>query len=124
MQDVLNSVILNSYPNANDVISIQSYRPNYLSYPARVTLRTIDGNLATCVLKGSEDEDKVLFEGAGAKAGLVERYLYKHNVAPQAFWVRLVLRGVSYLQQTTPADASTHMVNVITESVYRLRDSV
>ncbi|MCB0085162.1 MAG: hypothetical protein KDE47_29680, partial [Caldilineaceae bacterium] len=62
MQDVLNSVILNSYPNANDVISLQSYRPNYLPYPARVTLRTIDGNLATCVLKGSEDEDKVLFE--------------------------------------------------------------
>jgi hypothetical protein len=63
MQDILKSAILNSYPNAKEIVSIQSYRPNYLEYPARVTIRTTDGNLAACALKVSQQADILSLEG-------------------------------------------------------------
>jgi aminoglycoside phosphotransferase (APT) family kinase protein len=58
--------------------------------------------------------------GAGAKAGLVERYLYAHQVAPTAFLVRLVLRGLSHLQDSSPTDPLPFMLQVISDAVHRL----
>jgi aminoglycoside phosphotransferase (APT) family kinase protein len=58
--------------------------------------------------------------GAGAKAGLVERYLYTHQVSPAAFLVRLVLRGLSHMQDTSPTDPPRFMLQVITDAVHRL----
>jgi aminoglycoside phosphotransferase len=58
--------------------------------------------------------------GAGAKAGLVERYLYEHDVEPRTFLLRLVLRGLTHVQHV-PADGSArHMIEVIREAVGRL----
>jgi aminoglycoside phosphotransferase len=36
--------------------------------------------------------------GAGVKFGLVERYLYNHNIEPAAFLLRLVLRGLWHIK--------------------------
>lgn len=57
----------------------------------------------------------------GIKSGLVERYLFKHNVTPSTFLVRLILRGLSYIQQTNPTDKPHHMLNVTTNAVRRLK---
>jgi hypothetical protein len=62
--------------------------------------------------------------GAGAKSGLVERYLYEHGVAPEAFWVRLVLRGLSHMQDTSPADPPGFMVGVVSDAVRQLRQAL
>jgi aminoglycoside phosphotransferase len=61
---------------------------------------------------------------AGAKAGLVERYLYRHQVAPAAFLVRLVLRGLSHVQETSPADPPAYMLQVITDAAHRLKHAL
>jgi hypothetical protein len=58
--------------------------------------------------------------GAGAKVGLVERFLYRRQVSPVAFLVRLVLRGLSHLQDTSPTDPPTYMLQVISNAVDRL----
>jgi aminoglycoside phosphotransferase len=58
--------------------------------------------------------------GAGAKVGLVERYLYEHQVAPAAFLARLVLRGLRHVQDTSPADPPHYMMHVITDALRRL----
>jgi aminoglycoside phosphotransferase len=58
--------------------------------------------------------------GAGAKVGLVERFLYTHQVAPAAFLVRLVLRGLFHLQDSSPADPPHFMLQVIADAVERL----
>jgi len=58
--------------------------------------------------------------GAGAKAGLVERYMYEHQMAPAAFLVRLVLKGLQHIQATDPANPPHYMVQVITEAMSRL----
>ncbi len=59
--------------------------------------------------------------GAGAKAGLVERYLYEHGVAPADFLGRLVLRGLRHVQETAPANPPVYMLSVIADAVQRLR---
>lgn len=58
--------------------------------------------------------------GAGAKAGFVERYLYEHDIAPHDFLVRLVLRGLSHLQETDPGKPPRYMQKVIADAVERL----
>jgi len=58
--------------------------------------------------------------GAGAKVGLVERYLYEHGVAPVDFLGRLVLRGLRHVQETSPENPSVYMLNVIADAVQRL----
>jgi aminoglycoside phosphotransferase (APT) family kinase protein len=57
---------------------------------------------------------------AGAKAGLVERYLYEHGIAPEAFWVRLVLRGLWHLQGADPGNPPPYMQKVIASAMERL----
>src|SRR5262245_1216427 len=55
MQDRLYTTILRIYPQAVAILDIQSYRPGYLPYPARITVQTTAGTPATCVLKVSSD---------------------------------------------------------------------
>lgn len=57
----------------------------------------------------------------GVQAGLVERFLYEHQVAPAAFLVRLVLRGLTHLQDTAPADPPRYTLQVIVNAAERLR---
>lgn len=64
--------------------------------------------------------DDALGWGAGAKAGLVERYLYEHQVAPAAFLVRLILRGLRHVQETDPAAPPCYVMQVIGDAVRRL----
>lgn len=59
--------------------------------------------------------------GAGAKVGLVERYLYEHNVAPAAFLPRLVLRGLWYIQDSDPLHPPEYMLRVVENAVARLK---
>ncbi|HEX5414697.1 MAG TPA: phosphotransferase [Chloroflexota bacterium] len=58
--------------------------------------------------------------GAGAKVGLVERYLYARNVAPSAFLPRLVLRGLTHLSGHSPEKPPHHLLDVIANAVHRL----
>ncbi|MEZ4859835.1 MAG: phosphotransferase [Caldilineaceae bacterium] len=59
--------------------------------------------------------------GAGAKAGLVERYLYEHQIAPTDFLGRLVLRGLRHVQETSPENPPNYMLQVIAGGVQRLK---
>jgi hypothetical protein len=68
---------------------------------------------------------------AGIKAGLVEKYLYAHNVAPLDFLPRLVLRGLRNLQESAMAAAGSqnafvapeYMLKVLADGVSRLKAS-
>lgn len=62
--------------------------------------------------------------GAGAKMGLVERFLYTHQVAPAAFLVRLVLRGLFHLQDASPTDPPHYMLQVIASAAQQLRQNL
>ncbi|MCB0127478.1 MAG: phosphotransferase [Caldilineaceae bacterium] len=59
--------------------------------------------------------------GAGAKAGLVERYLFAHGVAPVDFLGRLVLRGLWHVQEMSPENPPSYMLHVIANAVRQLR---
>ncbi len=58
--------------------------------------------------------------GAGARVGLVERYLFEHQLPQVAFFVRLVLRGLYHLQDTSPTDPPRYMLQVITDAAHQL----
>ena len=64
--------------------------------------------------------DDAIGWGAGARVGLVERYLYRHQVPPAAFLVRLVLRGLHHLQDTSPSDPPRYMLQVIADAAHQL----
>ena len=62
----------------------------------------------------------------GVKSGLVERYLYAHNVAPLDFLPRLVLRGLRHLQESHASAqnayvAPEYQLNVIAAALKRLK---
>ena len=117
MPDQLHAAILEMLPHATNVVDLQTYRPGYLPYPARVTLQTKTGGFAKFLLWA----DDAYGWGAGAKAGLVERYLYDHDVAPVDFWGRLVLRGLHHVQGTSPESPPDYMLHVIVAGVQRLK---
>lgn len=71
---------------------------------------------AKFVLWGDDD----LGWGAGIKAGLVERYVYEHQVPPAMFLVRLLLRGLHHIQETDPSNPPRYMVQVAIDTVSRL----
>jgi hypothetical protein len=50
--------LLAAYPPGAHVVDIQSFRPGYLPYPARVTVETSEGMQAHCVLHVDEDAEK------------------------------------------------------------------
>lgn len=62
--------------------------------------------------------------GTGAQAGLVERYVYEHQLAPAAFFVRLILRGLHHIQDTDPTKPPHYMIQVVTDAVGRLRQAL
>ena len=62
--------------------------------------------------------------GAGAKAGLVERYLYVHDVTSAEFLIRLVLRGLWHIQGDDPAAPPEYMLRVLANAVTRLRHAI
>jgi hypothetical protein len=62
--------------------------------------------------------------GVGAKAGLVERYLYAHNVAPGAFLPRLILRGLSDIQGHPLDRPPQHVLHVVDDAVTQLRRAI
>jgi aminoglycoside phosphotransferase len=62
--------------------------------------------------------------GAGAQAGLVERYVYEQQVASAAFFVRLILRGLHHIQGTDPMHPPRYMVQVVTDTVRRLKQAL
>lgn len=53
----------------------------------------------------------------GAQTGLVQRFLYRHNVPLSAFMVRVALRGLTHLHDTTPNDPPTVMLEEIDRAV-------
>jgi hypothetical protein len=57
-----------------------------------------------------------------AQVGLVERFLYRHHVTPAAFMVRVALRGLTHLHDTTPDDPPLRMLMEIERAVDVLRD--
>ena len=65
--------------------------------------------------------------GTGRKAGLVERFLYAHNVSRTEFLPRLLLRGLRYLQDQhitgvqLRAGEHAYVLQLLTEAVVSLR---
>src|SRR4051812_10865033 len=68
MDDPLQRAILQIYPQAARIIDLQSFRPGYLPYPARLTVETATGETAVCVLKVSEHADKLAYEASVLRA--------------------------------------------------------
>lgn len=56
--------------------------------------------------------------------GLVERYLYQHQVTPASFMVRVALRGLTHLHDTTPDRPPLVMLREIERAVAALRNDV
>src|SRR5690242_7099919 len=50
----LASFVLSAYPHGSIIADSVSYRPDYMPYPAHVTVRTPTGGIEHCVLKVSE----------------------------------------------------------------------
>lgn len=57
------------------------------------------------------------------QTGLVERYLYRHRIAPATFAVRVVLRGLTHLHDTTPDDPPVIMIKTIEHALATLRSA-
>src|SRR5258708_6549928 len=68
MLDTLPTTILRLYPRAAKIIDIQSYRPGYRPYPARVTLQTSEGLSIYCVVKASANPDMLAYEAQVLRA--------------------------------------------------------
>ena len=47
------SLVLSAYPSGSKVVEADSYRPEYMHYPLRVTVQTPDGHQNVCVLKAA-----------------------------------------------------------------------
>jgi aminoglycoside phosphotransferase len=62
MHASLQAAILSMQPDAAEIVDIQSYRPDFLPYPARVTLRTPIGLPMVGVLKVSASPDRLAYE--------------------------------------------------------------
>lgn len=58
----------------------------------------------------------------GSQVGLVERFLFRHHVRPAAFMVRVALRGLTHLHDTTPEDPPVVMLNEIERAIAMLED--
>ncbi|WP_230208433.1 hypothetical protein [Microlunatus sp. Gsoil 973] len=56
-----------------------------------------------------------------SRTGLVERYLYRHRIAPASFAVRVVLRGLTHLVDTNPDDPPAVMIKTMEHALTTLR---
>ena len=59
MDHPLASFVLSAYPPGSTINDSVSYRPGYMPYPARVTVRTATGGTEHCVLKMSEQLEEM-----------------------------------------------------------------
>jgi aminoglycoside phosphotransferase len=62
MNDYLQSIILAAYPRGSRIVAVQSYRPDYLPYPARIIVENDLGARITCVLKVGPQFEQVTLE--------------------------------------------------------------
>jgi hypothetical protein len=60
--DELHSTILAAHPKGSRITAVNSYRPGYLPYPARVTLEGPGGATTRCVVKVGERQEAVFRE--------------------------------------------------------------
>jgi aminoglycoside phosphotransferase len=56
-----------------------------------------------------------------ARVGLVERFLYRREVSPTAFMMRVALRGLTHLLDTSPDEPPSVMLGLIERAVRTLR---
>jgi aminoglycoside phosphotransferase (APT) family kinase protein len=52
-----------------------------------------------------------------AQVGLVERFLYRRRVSPSSFMVRVALRGLTHLHDTTPEEPPIVMLREIERAI-------
>lgn len=51
--------------------------------------------------------------GMGRKSGLVEKFLFENAVAPHEFYIRLILRGLTYIQNKSTIDPPLFMLDIV-----------
>lgn len=54
---------------------------------------------------------------SGSQLGLIERYLYRHRICAEAFAVRILLRGLTHLRDTTPDNPPTQMIATMERAI-------
>jgi aminoglycoside phosphotransferase len=62
IHESLRAAILRMLPEAMEIVEIRPYRPEFLPYPARVTLQTASRTLAVCVVKTNASLTKLAHE--------------------------------------------------------------
>lgn len=71
LSQALEQFVLSAFPSANGIVDIQSYRPGYLDFPARIALQNLDGTTSVGVLK-LEDHPETLHKEVRVAAALAE----------------------------------------------------
>jgi hypothetical protein len=56
-----------------------------------------------------------------SQTGLVERYLYKHRVSPEAFAIRVLLRGLTHLHDSKRDKPPTMMISAMEHAMATLQ---
>ncbi len=56
-----------------------------------------------------------------SQTGLVERYLYRHRVSPDAFAIRVLLRGLTHLHDSAPDKPPTVMIDTMENAIATLQ---
>jgi hypothetical protein len=59
MEQAVQELVLAGYPTGTRIVATQSYRPGYRDYPARVRVQTPTGSTSHCVVKTSDDADRI-----------------------------------------------------------------
>jgi hypothetical protein len=95
MDAVHQTLVLAAYSPGATIVDTQSYRPGYRPYPMRVTVTTVAGTSAECVLKLGSPIERVTHEARVLVA-----------LAELGLPVPVVLAGPIVLPHTTPPAAS------------------
>ena len=56
-----------------------------------------------------------------SQTGLVERYLFRHRVSPESFAIRILLRGLTHLLDTTPDEPPMAMIDTMEHAIATLQ---
>ena len=68
MDDPVKSRFLSLFPEGTQITGVQSYRPGYAFYPARVSIQTPDGLLMRYVVKKSGEHERIAQEAKRLRA--------------------------------------------------------
>ena len=68
MYDALHRLLLGAFPPATRIVDVRSYRPQYLPYPAVVTLDTGNDAHEYCVIKVAERFETLAQEARALRA--------------------------------------------------------